>query len=138
MAGSYSLIYGQDALVAEFVKQRIPHAQHGFDKCVTIGVEQDGELIAGIVFFDWFPAWGNIYVAVAGEGNWCTRRLLRRCYAFPFVQMQCKRVTVLIADNNRAAIELVMRIGFQLEGILRGDPNCLVFGLLKAEAMKWA
>lgn len=105
---------------------------------MTIGVEHNGELIAGIVFFDWFPAWGNIYVAVAGNGNWCSRRFLRCCYAYAFVQMQCKRVTVLIAENNRAAIELVLRIGFKLEGILRGEPNCLVFGLLKNEAMKWA
>lgn len=129
--------YGDDTRVAEYVKQHIPQAQHGFDKCVTIGVEQDGELIAGIVFFDWFPNWGNIYVAVAGQGNWCTRRLLRCCYAYPFVQMDCQRVTVLIRDGNLQAINLVTRIGFQLEGILRGSPNCLVFGLLKQDAMKW-
>lgn len=129
--------YGEDARVSEYVKQQIPQAQHGFDKCVTIGVEKDGELIAGIVFFDWFPAWGNIYVAVAGHANWCTRRLLRCCYAYPFEQMDCKRVTVLISDDNRQAIDLVTRIGFQLEGIMRGDPKCLIFGLLKNEAMKW-
>jgi RimJ/RimL family protein N-acetyltransferase len=129
--------YGDDARVAEYVKQQIPMAQYGFDKCVTIGVEKDGELVAGIVFFDWFQAWGNIYVAVAGQGNWCTRKLLRRCYAYPFVQMNCKRVTVLIREDNWKAIELVMRIGFQLEGIMRGDPKCLMFGLLKNDAIKW-
>lgn len=138
MAASSKFIYGDDAFVAQWVKQRLPNAQHGFDKCVTIGVTQDDKLVAGIVFFDWFESWGNIYVAVAGEGNWCNRRVLRCCYAYPFVQMQCKRVTVLISDNNRAAIDLVLRIGFQLEGIMRGEPNCLVFGLLKQDAMKWA
>ena len=82
MAASFKFIYGEDQRVSEYVKQRIPYAQYGFDKCVTIGVEQDSVLVAGIVFFDWFPAWGNIYVAVAGDGNWCTRKLLRRWYAF--------------------------------------------------------
>ncbi len=138
MAGSFSFIYGEDAIVAEWVKQRIPGAQHGFDRYVTIGVKQDDKLVAGIVFFDWFPDWGNIYVAVAGEGNWCSRRLLRCCYAYPFVQMGCNRVTVLIRAGNHHAVDLVSRIGFRLEGIMRGSPNCLVFGLLKQDAMKWA
>ena len=105
---------------------------------MTIGVEQDGVLVAGIVFFDWFSAWGNVYVAVAGDGAWCTRKLLRCCYAFPFVQMECKRVTVLVRDGNHPAINLVTRIGFKLEGIMRGEQSCLVFGILKNEALKWA
>ena len=138
MAGSFKFIYGEDKRVSEYVKQRIPYAQYGFDKCVTIGVEQGGVLVAGIVFFDWFSAWGNVYVAVAGDGNWCTRKLLRCCYAFPFMQMECKRVTVLVRDGNHPAINLVTRIGFKLEGIMRGEQSCLVFGILKNEALKWA
>ena len=138
MAGSFKFIYGEDQRVSEYVKQRIPYAQHGFDKCVTIGVEQDGVLIGGMVFFDWFSAWGNMYMAAAGDGNWCTRKLLRRWYAYAFIQMECKRVTVLICDGNHPAINLVMRIGFKLEGIMRGEPSCLVFGILKNEALKWA
>lgn len=138
LPGHLNLIYNQQDRVAEWVSNRLPGQQYTFNRCVTIGIERDSELTGGVVFFDWFPTWKNVYVAIAGEGEFLTRRILRCLYAFPFTQLGCERVTVLINEQNRLAVNLVLRIGFCLEGVMRGTPNCLVFGLLKKDAMKWA
>jgi RimJ/RimL family protein N-acetyltransferase len=133
-------VYGEDERVGKFVKEHIKRSVFGFDRCVTIGLEQDGELIAGVVYYDWHPAYGNLCVAIAGVGEtWCTRRFLRCAYAYPFIQMNCTRITAVVAADNDQSLMFVKRLGFQFEGTMRngfGNVDCLIFGQLRNE-VKW-
>lgn len=135
-----SFVYGEDERVGQFVKDHIKRSAFAFDRCVTIGMESDGELIAGVVYYDWHPSYGNLSVAVAGMGeNWCTRAFLRCGYAYPFIQMQCTRITSIVAADNTQSLKIMKHLGFVLEGRMRngfGNVDCLIFGQLRNE-VKW-
>ena len=136
-----NVIYGHDEAVAEWVKQRTPYVVNGFGESTAIGVADSDLLLAGIVYHEWRPAYRSMQVSIASEGKrWCSRRIMKSFYAYPFIQMGCKRITAMVAADNNDSIDFVTRLGFQLEGNLRmgcGDIDCLVFGQLRGEAMQW-
>lgn len=80
----------------------------------------------------------NIVLACALEAP-LTRLFLRGLFFYPFLQLHCERITVLIDDNNLKSIRLVEHVGFMREGCLRrarpgGD--VYLYGLLK-ENCRW-
>ncbi len=80
----------------------------------------------------------NIILACALEAP-LTRAYLRALFYYPFLQLKCERITVLIDDDNLKSIRLVEHVGWKQEGRLRkarpgGD--VLIYGLLRSEC-KW-
>ena len=134
------MVYGDDERVAQWVKERIPYVINGFGPCVTIGVAREDKLIAGIVYHEWKPAYRSMQVSIAGDGHWCSKRVMRAFYAYPFLQMDAVRITAMVAANNKRSGDFVLRLGFQFEGNIRlgcGEKDCLIFGQLKSEATQW-
>lgn len=69
--------------------------------------------MAGVLYEDWNGA--NIVCHIAGEGNWATRDFLFVIFDYPFNQLRVKRITAPNAANNATSINLVTRMGFELE-----------------------
>lgn len=132
---------GQDELVAEWVRRRIPHMQaHGqsFGPCVTIGViNANADMLGGVVFHSYRSAFRSIeWSAAAASANWLSPRIVSDIMSYPFGKLDCKRITATIARRNKRAREFHTRFGFRQEGLIRngfGSQDACIYGLLASE-----
>lgn len=79
----------------------------------AMGIEKDGEIIAGVVFnnFEGF----DIHATVAGHG-W-TKGFLADVGNYVFWQLQCLRITVITEQPK--VIRIAKRLGGEVEGLMR-------------------
>jgi RimJ/RimL family protein N-acetyltransferase len=129
------LVYGLDADVLKWVKSR-----YGFEfcpPCVAVGIG-DGEQIVGAVVWNDYSG-PNIEGSCVGDPKAFTRSIIRECFAYPFVQLNCRRVTIHVAAKNTKVHDLAKRLGFEPEGVMPHyyqDDDALLFGLLR-EKCRW-
>lgn len=131
------LVTGFDEPIARWVAERIPGCD-GFGLCTAIGVSDSrGNLVAGVVFHDWQPTYGNIQVSFAADrADWLTPNLLRGILSYPFDQLQCNRITSLTPKKNRRARQFLTKFGFRHEGTIRsgfGADDAIISGLMRTE-----
>jgi RimJ/RimL family protein N-acetyltransferase len=132
-----TVIYGQDERVCDWVNSRL---NENFVGAVGIGLEENGELIAGVVFDNYTKAGINMHVAAVPGRRWMTREYLFRCFAYPFIQLNCLRITGLVREDNLDAQRFNEHLGFKREGLLReaylDKQNVIVYGMLQREC-RW-
>lgn len=133
------VVYGQDQRVMDWVGPRIDVTEFGHGS-IAIGHEQDGALIAGTVFNMYTGPSICMHVASEPGKLWLTRDFLFRCFAYPFLQLKCHRVTGLVRVDNLAAQKLDEHLGFVREGVLRraasDGTDMIVYGMLRDEC-RW-
>ena len=133
-----TVIYGQDDKVIPWVGKRVD--EEDFGSAVGIGLEENGELSAGVVFnmFQGHSIW--MHVAAEPGKRWLNRDFLFRCFAYPFIQLNCHRVTGLVRIDNLAAQKFDEHLGFKKEGIIRkgadDGTDLILYGMLKEEC-RW-
>lgn len=157
--------YGYDAQVADWVAQRIPHMGRGedFGPCAAIGVVDENDVIlGGVVFHSYRRAYGDIELSFASQASaevrdrmrssgtravssrrWLTQPIIRELLSYPFVQLQCQRVTGVTPRRATSARRFLDHFGFKREGNVRrgfGDDDAIISGLLREEwlASRWA
>jgi len=133
------ITYRSDEGVAEWTRERIPGIERWMDKYMSFGVVRDDELVVGIVY-DAFTGTDINMHQVIEDHRGVTRASLKAAFSFPFVTLNCQRVTGLVPSSNLAAQRLNAHFGFILEGRKRhafpnGDDE-LIYGLLKSEC-RW-
>lgn len=106
----------------------------------ALGLERDGELIAGVLY-DGFNG-VNVWMHVAGEPGrkWLTRSFLRAAFAYPFIQLGCTRVSGYVEAWNREARRFDEHIGFTKEAVLRGaasDGGDVILYVMRREDCKY-
>jgi RimJ/RimL family protein N-acetyltransferase len=132
-------IYDQEDRIIPWVGSRIDEDDFG-EKPVALGLEENGELIAGVVF-NWYTG-PSICMHVAAEPGkrWLTRDFLFRVFAYPFLQLKCSRVTGLVRTDNLAAQRFDEHLGFVREGVIRkgatDGTDFILYGMLKEEC-RW-
>jgi hypothetical protein len=84
----------------------------------------------------------DIWMHIAAEPGrlWCTPEFLHHIFWYPFVQLDCGRVTALVARPNTRLRKLLLHVGFTEEGTLReslptGD-DLIAYGMLRREC-RW-
>ncbi len=132
------IVTGNDAFIMEWVRSRAPHASKGWDKYAAIGIADGGRLIGGVVYHDYH---GHcISASIATESpKWATKHNLRILFAYPFVQLGCKRLGALTGESNKKAQDMLERLGFTAEGLIRygfPDEHSVSYGMLANEC-KW-
>lgn len=135
-----NLVYGQDDIVAEFVGNLLMKDQEAFKPCKAIGVEHNGELIAGIVYNKYEP---NLLIemSIASiDKRWATRHNLRALFIYPFIQLNLKRVQALCSAKDEGVKMFLKRLGFTHEGThpcaYHDGGVAMSFGMLKHEC-RW-
>ena len=132
-------IYGQEQKIVPWVGQKVDEDRFGED-CVALGLEEDGELIAGVVFNWYTGASISMHVAAEPGRRWLNRDFLYRCFAYPFLQLNCNRVTGLVKVDNLDAQRFDEHLGFVKEGVIRqgadDKTNLILYGMLKSEC-RW-
>jgi RimJ/RimL family protein N-acetyltransferase len=134
-----SVVYGQDARVLKWVGERIGELEFS-PGAIGIGLEEDGELIAGVVFSMYTKASICMHVAAIPGKRWMTKEYLWRVFAYPFIQLNCNRVTGFVREDNLVAQKFDEHIGFKREGLIRkgavDGTNFILYGMLKEEC-RW-
>lgn len=136
------LVFGRDQELAEWVMRRVPRV-NGFGLFSAIGLERDGKIKAAVIYHNYtpLPGGGNIEITMASDGPmWARRENIRALLHYPFEQLKCHRITVVIPKRNKPSRKINAHLGFRLEGNIRrgfGDDDAIVMGMLRSEAVRW-
>ncbi|MDN7481927.1 GNAT family protein [Burkholderia orbicola] len=131
------IVWDESDRVMHFVAERT--GEEAYRDCVAIGLEHDGHLVAGVVYQLYTGPGGSMLMHVASDGSraWLSRAYLAACFRYPFVQMQCRRVTGLVRADNAAAQRFDEHLGFRREGLLRqgctDGTDMILYGMLASE-----
>jgi len=138
---SLGYVYGHDGVVSAFVARLIPHCHRGFGFNIkTIGIIDQGDLVAGIVFHNWDPDAGIIEIsgaALPGE-PWLSRETLKRMFQYPFHECGCQMVVQRTPRDDEKLLGVLAKYGYDFVHVPRlfGRDRDGVICLLTAEA--WA
>lgn len=137
------LVYGYNRDITGWV-----YKQLGFgtvsDDDKAIGIVVDDTLIGGVVYNDFRlgkdgPLSIEMSIATVDK-RWINRNNLNALFAYPFIQLNVKRVQATTRADNAAVCRFLARLGFTFEGIgreahpLGGD--VAVYSMLQPEC-KW-
>lgn len=132
---------GQNPEVASFVARACGGgSNHNWGNHNTLSFYDSRGLKVGLVYNHFH--WPNIAIHVAArEGAlWCTKEILHHIFAYPFLQLQCNRVTAPVVESNARSIALVEALGFVREGEMRhatkAGESMLIYGMLRDEC-RW-
>lgn len=120
--------------IARFVSKLVGGSAN-FGDCAAIGIERNGEIIAGVIYNNWNGV--NVHATIAGKDRtWLTREFLGFMFRYPFLQTGVERVTCCVEEANIDSQRLAERLGFKLEAVLEkagrtGD--LLIYRLFKHE-----
>ena len=106
---------------------------------VAIGLEEDGELIAGVSYDSWNGSSLHAHIAALPGRNWLTRDYLRLGFGYPFLQLGCKKIIGMVGSGNLQVQRFQKHLGYRLEATLDGahpDGALLVYTLVK-EDCRW-
>lgn len=111
-------IVSDPARVWAYVHQQVPVPIVAGMK--GLGLERDGELVAGVLYegYNGVNVW--MHVAAAAGRRWLNKEFLRYCFYYPFVELGCRRVSGSVDASNEDARRFDEHLGFQQEAVLRG------------------
>lgn len=116
-------VYGHDDIVAKFVSDQIPSMRRrGFGACRALGmIEDDGKLVAGLVYHNFDPESGVIEMSGAAlpGHQWLTRETVRRMYQYPFLQCGCQLVLMRVAADNERLLRQLAALNYAFTTIPR-------------------
>lgn len=105
-----------------------------------IGLERNGELIAGVLYDYHNGENGSVYMHVASNAHyWLDRHYLEICFDYPFNQLKCRTVIGLVEDTNLKARKLDEHLGFKLTAVIpEGHPegDLLIYTMRKKDC-RW-
>ena len=82
----------------------------------ALGVEENGELIAGVLY-DHYYVGASIAMHIAAEPGkrWMTRENLRVAFGYPFEHLKVKKILGVVEESNITARKFDEHLGFILE-----------------------
>lgn len=109
-------VYGHNELIANFVAPLIPelHGRSLAHSSTAIGVvNEQGQLIAGIVYHNWDPESGTIEMSGASvDPHWLSVETLRRMYQYPFLQLGCQLTYMRVAADNERLLRQLAAVNY--------------------------
>lgn len=81
----------------------------------VIGLEKDGELVAGVMFENYNGNSVQMHVASDGSKRWMTKEFLRAAFWYPFEQLKVKKIIGLVDSTNLPAQRFDEHLGFRRE-----------------------
>lgn len=92
-----------------------PYSGHS----VGIGIEKEGKLIGGIVLHEYNG--NNFFIHVASDHpkRWVTREWLHVIFSYAFDQCKVKRITGIVTEANKTALDFDLDVGFEIEARLK-------------------
>lgn len=111
------LVFDEKQRVAEWVAEQMPGGAK-FHDYYAMGAEVNGRLTCGIVFENLNGHNANVHIAVSTPSK-LFLKLLDHAYIYAFVHCGLQRVTGLVEADNLKAYKLDMKIGFEVEAVMK-------------------
>lgn len=110
------VVLGENDRVGSWIEEHGGGQYRQGSQC--IGLERDGELVAGALF-DYHNG-ASVYCHIAlADKRALGRDFLRAAFRYPFVQLDCSVLIGLVASDNPAAVRLDEHLGFTLEHTIK-------------------
>lgn len=110
------LVLGENERVGPWIEEHGGGEYRLGTQC--IGLERDGELVAGALF--------DYHNGASVYGHWAvkdklalTRDFLSAIFRYSFIQLDCSVFITLIAGDNEPSYSLVEKLGFSLEHTIK-------------------
>lgn len=104
--------FWDNALVPLWVEAHLPDVLTSFRACQAMGVEHDGDMIAGFVFHNWDPKSGTMELSGASTSpRWATRGVIRAAMEYVFDTCGCQMLYAKQRLENRAARDGLLKLG---------------------------
>lgn len=138
------ILAGHRERVAQWVVSRIRHQEAFVTSYEALGaIDKAGNIIGGFVYCEHRSCLGggSIAICAAGERDWLSRSNLKVFLGdYPFRQLGCHRVQAMVSKTNKHARNVIERLGFKNEGLIRGGispgKDSILYGLLREES-RW-
>ncbi|OWT62156.1 N-acetyltransferase [Candidimonas nitroreducens] len=108
-----------------------------FKEYAAIGIEDDGELIGGIIFDSKWGASIQMHVASNGSRHWMTAAGLAACFGYAFNQEKVNIIVGLVRADNIEARRFDEHLGFKQCGQLplacTDGTDLIVYGMRKSD-----
>lgn len=116
-----SYLYGQDEPVIKMVAALLPWCQFNIGTDKTIGVlDEDGRLIAGLVYHNYDPDAGIIELSAAATSRrWLTRGSIARMYQYPFHQVGVQMLVQRTPAENEYLLGMLAAYDYHFINIPR-------------------
>jgi RimJ/RimL family protein N-acetyltransferase len=129
------IVWDEPERVMRFVASRVGENElFGYS---AIGLERDGELVAGVLYEQHNGPNVMMHVASDGSRHWMTPAYMAACFRYPFLQLGVNRVSGLVRADNKDAQRFDEALGFKPEGVLReaaaDGADLILYGMLKRE-----
>lgn len=129
------IVWNERERVMRFVAERVD--AQTFRNYQAIGLENDGELVAGVVFDNKSGASICMHVASNGSRHWMTPAYMAACFRYPFIQEKCNLIIGLVRADNTDAQRFDEHLGFKKRGQLpqacTDGTDLIVYGMTKQE-----
>jgi RimJ/RimL family protein N-acetyltransferase len=111
-----------------------------FGPCRALAVAHNGALAAGVVYHDYRPQHGDVQMTIAASNpRWAGRETIAYLLQYPFVELDCRRISLTVRADNARSQRLVTGLGFIEEGRRRElyapGVDCIMYGMMREE---WA
>lgn len=105
----------ENTRVAEFASSVIwDVGQDVFGPHSTMGVYEDDELIAGVVYHNWHEKSGVMEISCGSTTKrWLQPKVLKALFTFPFEMVGAQMVVLRVSERNTALVRLLRRFGFK-------------------------
>lgn len=118
--------------IGHFVKER-PEDLVGDMPFRAFGIVRDDKLLAAIVYYNYRRA--SIEFHLGGAPGWAASMLredIQMLFAYPFVELGCRRVWCLINRRNKAARRGAEVLGFKVAGVAHDEFGTREDGIIYA------
>lgn len=132
------IAFGYERVLGDWIASRTGGTfVHG--EARTIGLLDNGEPIAGVLYDQYNGASIGMHVAAEPGARWMTREFLRVCFAYPFEQLGVRKIIGLVGSGNTRARAFDEHLGFVLEATLKEahpDGDLLVYSMTRSQC-RW-
>ena len=113
-SSSKTLVLDQHERVAQWVAERTGCSAHAWAGFGCLGLEENGELVAGVVMESYTGRNANVHVAGVGR-SWMNRNMLVTFFHYAFNHLGLQRLTGLVPASNPTALAFDLHLGFKHE-----------------------